>query len=190
LSPKNNYLVASALTPVEMPTDHQSELAFLGRSNAGKSSLINALTRTKMAHVSNNPGKTQRIHFYRMKNWYLVDLPGYGYAKVPKSVRDQFGQAVEGYLMSRQELIGGILIQDIRRDPQLEERTVLRWAYEKNLFIAVVGTKIDRLNKHEQKMRIEELQDAYKLDIYPISSRTGEGIDKLKDAIKGLGLTI
>jgi GTP-binding protein len=171
-----------------MPSDKMSELAFLGRSNAGKSSLINALTGVKMAHVSSSPGKTQRIHFYRMKNWYLVDLPGYGYAKVPKSIREQFGQAVEDYLTSRQPLIGGILVQDIRRDPQEEELTVIRWAYERNLFIAIAGTKMDRLNKHEQKMRIDRLQDAYHLEIYPISSRTKEGVDKLRDAIRGLGL--
>jgi GTP-binding protein len=190
LSPKNDRLKASALVPTEMPSDGVTELAFLGRSNAGKSSLINALTRTKIAHVSANPGKTQRIHFYRMKNWYLVDLPGYGYAKVPKSIREQFGQAVEDYLVSRQQIIGGVLVQDIRRDPQSEEMTILRWAYERNLFIVIVGTKMDRLNKHEQQTRIQTLQDAYQLAIYPASNRTGEGVDKLREVIRGLGLTI
>ncbi len=190
MSPKIDRLVASALVPAEMPTDGLIELAFLGRSNAGKSSLINALTRTKMAHVSANPGKTQRIHFYRMPNWHLVDLPGYGYAKVSKTTRNEFGQAVEKYLSTRQELIGGVLVQDIRRDPEEEERQILQWAYERNLFLIVVGTKWDRLNKTEQRMRTERLQDLYRRPFYAVSNRTGEGLKQVREAIGTLGLAI
>ncbi|PSR37606.1 MAG: ribosome biogenesis GTP-binding protein YsxC [Sulfobacillus thermosulfidooxidans] len=190
MAPKSNRLVASALRVDEMPRDGKIELAFLGRSNAGKSSLLNRLAGVQVAHVSGKPGKTQRIHFYSMPNWYLVDLPGYGYAQVSKSLREEFGQAVEAYLTTRQPLIGGILIQDIRRGPQEEEFSLRDWAAARNLFFIVVASKLDRINKAEQRERIRVLEDAYGQKVYPISSRTGEGVDAIKTAIIGLGLTI
>lgn len=190
MAPKTKRLTASALRPDEMPQDGQIELAFLGRSNAGKSSLLNRLAGVQIARVSGNPGKTQRIHFYSMVNWYLVDLPGYGYAKVPKNLREEFGEAVDAYLTTRQPLIGGILIQDVRRGVQEEEYALLRWAAARNLFFIIVASKMDRLNKSEQKERRRVLEAAYGQMIYPISSRTGEGIDDVKAAIRGLGLTI
>jgi GTP-binding protein len=180
----------SALLPAEMPHDGLTELAFLGRSNAGKSSLLNRLAGVSIAHVSGNPGKTQRIHFYTMPQWYLVDLPGYGYAKVPKNLKEEFGQAVDNYLTTRQPLIGGILIQDARRDPQDEEYSLAEWAQSRNLFFMLVASKMDRLNKREQRERQERLESLYDQPVYAISSRTGEGIEEVKKVIRGLGLTI
>ncbi len=187
---KTNRLVASALIPSEMPQDGLTELAFLGRSNAGKSSLLNRLAGVSIAHVSGNPGKTQRIHFYTMPQWYLVDLPGYGYAKVPLTLKEEFGQAVDNYLTTRQPLIGGILIQDARRDPQDEEYSLAQWAQSRNLFFLVVASKMDRLNKTEQRERHERLEALYHQPVFGISSRTGEGIDQVRNAIRGLGLQI
>ena len=114
-------LVASALTPAEMPPPKSSEVAFMGRSNSGKSSLINALVGAKIANTSSTPGRTQRINFFQMPAWLMVDLPGFGYAKVSKAERARFGEAVEQYLTTRQPLIAAVLIQDARRDAEAEE---------------------------------------------------------------------
>lgn len=183
-------LVASALTPAEMPKDGRTEVAFLGRSNAGKSSLINALVGARVAHISNTPGRTQRINFFAMPQWYLVDLPGFGYAKVAKTERARFGQAVEQYLTERQPLVAGVLIQDARRDPQEEELMVVRWAASRNIFLTVVASKIDRMNKSEQKERQIALDASYGRPVLLISNRTGEGMGLVRQAIKGLGLPL
>ncbi len=182
--------VTSALYPKEMPTDDKIELAFMGRSNAGKSSLINRLVGTKIAHTSGTPGRTQRLNFFAMKGWYIVDLPGFGYAKVSKAQREIFGQAVETYLTTRQPLIGGILIQDVRREPEEEELMVMKWAYDRNLYLAVVASKVDKLNQSERIERRKRLEAVYGAGVYFVSNRTGEGISEVKGAILGLGLAI
>ncbi|MCY0899601.1 MAG: ribosome biogenesis GTP-binding protein YihA/YsxC [Firmicutes bacterium] len=181
-------LVKSALDIGDMPKNGWSEVAFLGRSNAGKSSLINALVGRKIAHTSGTPGRTQRIHFYAMPSWYIVDLPGFGYARVSKMERAQFGQAVDTYLQERQPLVAAILIQDVRRDPEDEERMVVQWALERNLLFLVAASKIDRLNQREKREREERLKSLYPCPVYLVSSRTREGVDAIKQAIGGLGL--
>jgi GTP-binding protein len=188
--PKPGDLVFSALAPSEMPIGNASELAFMGRSNAGKSSLINALVGRRIARASQNPGKTVRIHFYLMPSWFLVDLPGFGYAKVSKVERHAFGQSVEAYLTSRQALIGGILIQDCRRDPSYEEAMVVDWAESSNRFLVIVANKMDKLNRREQEERRARLSDMYRRPVLMVSSTTGEGIDAVKASILGLGLQL
>lgn len=183
-------LAASALAPSEMPKDGLTEVAFMGRSNAGKSSLINRLMGTKVAHISATPGRTQRMNFFLMSGWYLVDLPGFGYAKVGRDTRERFGQAVESYLTERQQLIAGVLIQDARRDPEVEEEMVVRWAASRNVFLVVVGSKMDRLNRAEQRARKEALETIYGRPVLLVSNRTGEGIDQVKYLLRGLGLKI
>ena len=183
-------LIASALTAAEMPRDGLSEVAFMGRSNAGKSSLINALVGTKIAHTSGTPGRTQRINFFAMPAWYIVDLPGFGYARASHSVRESFGQAVEDYLTTRQPLVGGVLIQDARRDAEEEEKMVVRWADSRNVFLVVAASKMDRMNRAEQHERHEKLEEQYQRPVLLVSNRTGEGLDGVKSAIRGLGLSI
>jgi len=183
-------MVASALTSDEMPKTGWPEVAFMGRSNAGKSSLINQLAHSKLAHISATPGKTRRIQFYAMNGWYLVDLPGFGYAKVSKVAREQFGEAVESYLTTRQPLIAGVLIQDVRRDPADEEFMVVDWASQRNILLIIAASKMDKLNRREQAEREAVLRDAYRRPVILISNRTGEGIDHIRQAIRGLGLTV
>ncbi len=179
----------SALTFAEMPRNNLSEVAFMGRSNAGKSSLINALLGVKVAHTSSTPGRTQRINFFAMPSWYIVDLPGFGYAKTSKAQRQRFGQAVEEYLTTRQALVAGVLIQDVRRDPEDEEQMVVAWADSRNILLIVAASKMDRLNRREQAERHRALEVQYGRPVHLISSRTGEGLDQIKAAIRGLGLT-
>jgi GTP-binding protein len=183
-------LAASALSFAEMPADGWTEVAFMGRSNAGKSSLINTLLGERAAHVSNTPGRTQRINFFAMGKWYLVDLPGFGYAKVSKSERSRFGQAVERYLTERQTLAAGVLIQDARRDPQEEEHMVVDWAASRNILLVIVASKIDRMNRAEQSERHQALNAQYGRPVLFVSNRTGEGIQAVRQVIVGLGLPL
>lgn len=183
-------MVASCLNLSEMPTTGLSEVAFLGRSNAGKSSLINALVGSKVAHTGATPGRTQRINFFSMPSWYIVDLPGFGYAKASKSDRQRFGEAVEDYLTQRQSLIAGILIQDARRDAEPEEMMVVRWADSRNILLTVIASKMDRLNRAEQAQRQRALDEQYGRSVYLVSNRTGEGLDRVRSVIRGLGLTL
>lgn len=183
-------IVASALEEHEMPTDGRTEFAFMGRSNAGKSSLLNQLVGRAVAHVSGTPGRTQRINFFEMPGWYMVDLPGYGYAKVSREARNRFGQATERYLTTRAQLVGGVLIQDVRRDPEEEEALLVRWAAERNLFLAVAATKMDRLNRREQALRKARLEELYGRPVLLVSNRTGEGIENVRNVIRTLGLTM
>lgn len=184
-------LIASALEASQMPTDGLPEVALLGRSNCGKSSLLNRLLRKPAAHVSATPGRTRRLNFYRMKGWYLVDLPGYGYADVPLAVKHRFGQAVETYLQRRQPLLAAVLIQDCRRDPQDEERQLVEWAAARNLLLVVAGNKVDRLRPSERPAREAALRSYYQplgCGVVMTSARTGEGIDEVRARLGELGL--
>lgn len=183
-------LVASALRDEEMPTGSWPELAFLGRSNAGKSSLINRLARRQIARTSQTPGKTVRIHFYAMTGWYLVDLPGFGYAKVSRKERATFGEAVETYLTTRSALLGGILIQDCRRDPEPEEAMVVDWAARSNRYLVVVANKMDKLNRAEQAARRARLEELYGRRVHLMSAKTGEGLDAVRAAVLAIGLEL
>lgn len=189
--PTRGMIVASALDMREMPPDQgPPEVAFMGRSNAGKSSLINRLVGAKVAHTSGTPGRTQRINFFHMPGWYIVDLPGFGYAKVSKESREIFGQAVEGYLTGRQALVAAVLIQDARRNPEEEEAMVVHWAADRNILLVVAASKMDRLNRREQAERHQVLEEAYGRPVFLVSSRTGEGMDQVKGALKGIGLNL
>jgi len=188
--PTVGTLAASALEAGEMPSGTWPEIAFMGRSNSGKSSLINALVRRKIAHSSASPGKTVRIHFYAMPAWYLVDLPGFGYAKVSKQERERFGQAVETYLTTRQQLLGGVLIQDCRRDPEPDEAMVVAWADASNRLLVIVANKMDKLNRSEQAIRLKRLQEAYQRPVMMVSAKTGEGLTAVQASIMGLGLQL
>jgi len=142
------------------PKDGRPEFAFIGRSNVGKSSLINMLTNSRhLAKTSNTPGKTQTInHFLINQSWYLVDLPGYGYAKANKTIRAGFGKIIEGYLSKRESLSGLFILIDARLEPQAIDLDFIQWASTRNLPLALVFTKIDKLKRNELAKNLKQYE--------------------------------
>lgn len=181
-------LIRSALEDREFPEEGWPEIVMMGRSNSGKSSLLNALLNRKTARVSGRPGHTQRIHFYYVKRWYLVDLPGFGYAEVDLREKERFSRAVDRYLTNRQAIMGGILIQDIRRNPEEEELLLRDWAVSRNILLVVAANKADKLSKTAVRERVDALAGQYRLPVFGLSARTKDGLDPLKGALRGLGL--
>ncbi|MDY0132268.1 MAG: ribosome biogenesis GTP-binding protein YihA/YsxC [Desulforegulaceae bacterium] len=157
-SNKKEYLIKSAefLTSAgnesEYPDDSVPEIAFAGRSNVGKSTLINCLVnRKKLVKTSNTPGRTQRINFFEVNNALrFVDLPGYGYAKVSKTMRGEWEKMIEDYLIKRESLCCLVWVMDIRREPAEFEHDFALWLEEKNIFYINVLTKADKFSKTKQ----------------------------------------
>ncbi len=155
-------LMISCASPGQFPSEGLPEVAFLGRSNVGKSSLLNALVqRRQLARTSGTPGKTRLVHFFRVVAGDLelafVDLPGYGWARVSKRERDSWGQLVEGYLAERRGLRLAILLQDVRRDISEDETLLLDWLAERGVPWQVVVTKADKLKPMRRAKRLAEL---------------------------------
>jgi GTP-binding protein len=144
--------IKSARKPDHYPAPDFPEIAFAGRSNVGKSTLINALAnRKRLVKTSKTPGRTQLINFFLVNHAiYLVDLPGYGYAKVPKSVRFFWGPMIETYLLNRKTLHGVVLILDVRRKPGTHEINFVDWLDQQNIPCILVLTKTDKLSKNQQ----------------------------------------
>ncbi len=142
------------------PNNPLPEYAFIGRSNVGKSSLINMLMqRKKLAKTSGRPGKTQLInHFLINKNWYLVDLPGYGYARVSKKDKKTFQKFIIAYFQKRKQLVLGFVLIDIRHEPQPIDLEFMKWLGENELPFAIVFTKADKLKPSPLKLNIEIYQ--------------------------------
>lgn len=155
---KSAKFIVSNTDVKKCPKPTAPEYAFIGRSNVGKSSLINMLTQRKnLAKVSGKPGKTQLInHFLINNSWYLVDLPGYGYAKVSKSKRQEFSQFIKTYLLKRENLMCLFVLLDSRLTPQEIDLEFMRWCGENNVPFAMCFTKQDKLSK---KKRLENLND-------------------------------
>jgi len=183
-------LARDAASPAQFPSDGLPEVAVLGRSNVGKSSLVNALLgRRKLARTSARPGKTRRIHFYRVDgNLYLVDLPGYGYAAVSKREQGTWRPLVESYLRGeRQPLQGAILIVDIRRGPEREERDLLDWLDAERIPVVLALTKSDKLSRDQAARRRSELCAELGLEasqVAAVSGRTGSGLAALAEWIR------
>lgn len=148
---KTAKFVVSNTSHKECPKDGKSEFAFIGRSNVGKSSLINMLTgNKKLAKTSGRPGKTQLInHFEINEQWYLVDLPGYGFAKVSKSARLTFEKFISEYLLERKELVNTFVLLDSRLEPQKIDIEFMNWCGEKGIPFSMVFTKIDKLSSSQ-----------------------------------------
>jgi len=143
----------SAYKTNQLPPDEGMEIAFAGRSNSGKSTTINALTNHKgLAKVSKTPGRTQLFNCFEFKpNMRLIDLPGYGYAKVPAKMKKHWEKEIDSYLMHRQSLIGVVIIMDIRHPMKLFDEQMLTWAHESGLHSHVLLNKADKLNNNEIK---------------------------------------
>lgn len=148
--------VSSHADVAKCPSPDKPEFAFIGRSNVGKSSLINMLTgSTHLAKTSGRPGKTQTInHFIINDSWYLVDLPGYGYASISKSVREAFPKMIEQYMLRRENLCCVFVLLDVRLEPQKNDLSFIEWAGSKGIPLALIFTKADKLSKNELAKKI------------------------------------
>ncbi|MDE5762910.1 MAG: ribosome biogenesis GTP-binding protein YihA/YsxC [Bacteroidales bacterium] len=168
------------------------EYAFVGRSNVGKSSLINRLCgQSALAKTSSTPGKTQCIvHFAVNKEWYIADLPGYGYAQVGKQQRDQWKTMTRDYLLKRENLFCVFVLVDLRIPPQKSDFEFLRFLGENGVPLCVVGTKADKLKKLQLENSVQTLKDALSEEWEPLppfivsSSQTGLGTDEILDFIE------
>lgn len=188
--------IKSATLPSHYPESLLTEVAFVGRSNVGKSSLINALVgRKNLAKTSNTPGRTQLINFFLINRRYIfVDLPGYGFARVPETIRRNWRPMVEAYLKGRPNLRVVILIMDIRRDPSAQDMDLLQWLNHYRIPTLPVLTKIDKLSKSRMCMRARQIAEmmARGADLTmpssPVlfSAKTGEGKDVLWSFIEAL----
>ena len=175
----------------ELPSSDVPEYAFVGRSNVGKSSWINCLcNRRKLAKTSSTPGKTQLInHFVINKKWYLVDLPGYGYAKVSKEKRYTFGQMIKAYLINRDNLMNVFVLIDGRIPPQDIDLDFIRFLGEEGIPFTILFTKIDKVKGKHREEQIEKFQDAMRVEweefprMIQTSSKDKLGRDAVLDLI-------
>ncbi|MFW5998486.1 MAG: ribosome biogenesis GTP-binding protein YihA/YsxC [bacterium] len=189
---KKTEFKKSAYDYTQFPRHSKPEIAFSGRSNVGKSSLINTLVnRKKLARISSTPGKTQSINFYNIdNNFYLVDLPGYGFAKVPEKVKDDWAQLIEDYLYDRRNLSGIIQIVDSRHKPTKDDRQMLDWLINSDLSVMLVATKVDKISRNQRKKQkkiiLNTLNLTEKFNFTFFSSKTGEGKKKVLGFIQSL----
>ncbi|MCP4004428.1 MAG: YihA family ribosome biogenesis GTP-binding protein [bacterium] len=178
----NAKLAHDAADASQFPSDGLPEVAVMGRSNVGKSTFINALIgRKNLARTSARPGKTRRIHFYRLEQRaYLVDLPGYGYAAVGKEERRAWKPLVESYLLgSRAALRGAVLLVDARRGPEIEERELLAWLEMQNIPARLVITKADKLKPSQLHARTTAIASEVNLkpdEVAAVSGKSGKGL--------------
>jgi len=176
---KSAEFVISNQDVAKCPNSSLPEYAFIGRSNVGKSSLINMLTsRKKLAKTSGRPGKTQLInHFLINKNWHLVDLPGYGYAQVSKKAKKTFQRFITTYFEQRKQLVSAFVLVDIRHEPQSIDLDFMQWMGEHEIPFSIIFTKADKLKpkaieKHIEDYRIRLLESWEEMPHYIISSAT------------------
>ena len=176
--------ITSSASPAQFPAGDLPEVAFLGRSNVGKSSLINALTgQRKLAFTSNTPGRTQTINFYRIDGKLnFVDLPGYGYARVPRQIVVEWKKLIEQYLETRQTLTLSCLILDARRGWMERDLDLKRWLEVHGRPYLVVATKSDKLNQSDQERGLRAIREEG-ADPLPFSAVTGRGVREIWQAI-------
>ena len=182
--------VTSTLPDTGMP-----EVAFAGKSNVGKSSLINGLMNRKaLARTSAQPGKTQTINFYKINDeMFLVDLPGYGYAKITPAEKEKWGKMIERYLHTSQTLKAVFLLIDIRHDPSANDKLMYDWIVNNGYNPIIIATKLDKLKRSQVQKKIKAIKDGLKLrpgsEIIPFSAETKQGRDEiwaLIDELTGL----
>ncbi len=175
-----------------LPDNEKPEVAFAGKSNVGKSSLINALmNRKSYARISATPGKTQTINFYNINDEiYLVDLPGYGYAKVSEKEKKQWGKLVERYLHGSSQLKAVFLLIDIRHDPSANDRMMYEWILDQGFQPIIILTKLDKLKRSQVQKQIKLVTDGLHLvpgtKVIPFSSVTKQGRDEIWETAEHL----
>lgn len=175
----------------QIPACSRMEIAFAGRSNVGKSTLINKIfNRKNLARVSAVPGKTATINFYQLEHVYFVDLPGYGYAKVAKSEKERWAGLIEGYLNSERDIRLIFLLIDMRHAPSADDLHMIDYLVEAELPFVVILTKADKLKKMARQARMEafaqEIPYFSELTVIPFSSQTFEGVEQVRQIITEL----
>ena len=176
----------------KIPDNMLAEIAFAGKSNVGKSSLINALRyRKALARTSSQPGKTQTINFYNINNvMYLVDLPGYGFAKAPESERVKWGKMIENYLHKSRQLKAVFLLVDIRHTPSANDKTMYEWIVHQGYRPIIIATKLDKLKRSQVQKCIKEVRNGLGLKgddlLIPFSAETKQGRDEIWQAMDAL----
>lgn len=189
---KKSDIEAVAVKPSQYPPENLKEIAFAGRSNVGKSSLLNLLTgRKKLAKVSGSPGKTRTINFYLINDAFrIVDLPGYGYAKVSKSVSQDWGEMMEKYLSGRQNLLKVIQLVDIRHEPSKQDVEMYEYLRYYGLDGIVVATKADKVSRNQIPKQLKQIRQTLKLGkediVIPVSALKRTGYEELLDVIEEL----
>ena len=174
----------------KLPETDKVEIAFAGKSNVGKSSLINALmNRKSFARTSATPGKTQTINFYNINDiMYLVDLPGYGYAKVSEKEKIQWGKLIERYLHSSKQLKAVFLLIDIRHDPSANDKMMYDWIVEQGFEPIIIATKLDKLKRSQVQKHVKMVKTGLNLvpgtKIIPFSSVTKQGRDEIWELVE------
>lgn len=174
--------------PEDYPKEGKPEFVFLGRSNVGKSSLLNAVTnRKKLAYTSGNPGKTRALHFYSYNNVIIVDVPGYGFAKVSKKVQETFAQMIETYLTSREVLKEAFVLVDARHAPSVEDVQMVEYLSYFQIPYTIVVTKADKVSQPKRAKTFKQITDTLQVALDQLlitASETGEGIDALRQRLR------
>lgn len=175
-----------------LPDTGRPEVAFAGKSNVGKSSLINGLVNRKaLARTSSQPGKTRTINFYRVnEELYLVDLPGYGYAAAPEEIKAQWGKMIERYLHTSQNLKCVFLLIDIRHAPSANDRMMYHWILEQGYRPVIIATKLDKIKRSQIQKQLKLIRETLEAEkdtgMIPFSAATKQGREEIWELIRGL----
>ncbi|HBF4367097.1 ribosome biogenesis GTP-binding protein YihA/YsxC [Clostridioides difficile] len=186
---RSSEITMSAVNKSQYPTEGIPEIALAGRSNVGKSSIINTLlNRRNFARTSQTPGKTRTINFYLINNeFYFVDLPGYGYAKIAKSEKEKWGGIMERYLESRQELCSIFLLVDIRHEPTADDKLMYEWIKHFGYNCVVIATKADKISRGQYQKHISIIRKKLQMEssekVIPVSSLKKTGVEELWEEI-------
>ena len=189
---RNVSLAAVGVKMSQYPTDGRPEVAFVGKSNVGKSTLINAMVgRRALARTSSQPGKTRTINFYDVEGlMYIVDVPGYGYAKAPKTEIEKWGKMIEEYLQNRQELRSIVMLIDIRHEPGKNDKIMYDWLKHYGYDIIIAATKSDKIKRSQLQKNLSVIRKSLDLKegeiLIPFSGPEKKGVKEIWDAIENV----